>query len=167
MEGKRIGPGSQAARAVLSIISGPQRHRSATSSPHIPDLRSCPHKLPWTSGGFGTAVMRGPRQAGLITLIAQGFSLKNYAFLHGEERWEAPSQVMGPKGQDNMSKPSNSLGELGDGEKAGPPPPGPRPPPPSYSRVGFLGLQLRPGTRGCKDNLVTKPSSVDRDSESH
>ena len=96
--------------------------------------------------------MRGPRQAGLITVIAQGFSLKNYAFLHGEERGEARLQVVGPKGQDNMSKPSNSLGELGDGEKAGPPPPGPRPPPPSDSRVGFPGLQLRPGTQGCKDN---------------
>ena len=96
--------------------------------------------------------MRRPRQAGLITLIAQGFSLKNHASLHGKEKGEAPSQVMGPKGQDNMSKPSNSLGELGDGEKAGPPTPRPWPPPPSYSSVGFLGLQLRPETRGCKDS---------------
>lgn len=96
--------------------------------------------------------MRGPRQAGLITLTAQGFSLKNHAFLHGKEKGEAPSQVMGPKGQDSMSKPSNSLGELGDGEKAGPPTSGPWPPPPSYSSVGFLGLQVQPETRGCKDS---------------
>lgn len=76
---------------------------------------------------------------------------------------EAPSQVVAPEGQDHLSKASNPLGELGDGKKA---------------RSPHLPLHQTPGwaswdagwdwaLEAVGTTLVTEPSSLYRDSESH
>ena len=70
---------------------------------------------------------------------------------------------MGPEGQDHLSKASDPLGELGDGKKARAPHlPLPQTPGWASWDAGWDWVLEAAGT-----TLVTEPSSLYRDSESH